>query len=463
MSIQQMVEKNNYVIILDTNILLNIYRYSPEFSQFALNCLRAVKEHVMLPATVRLEYGKHCRAEFGKMRNRVKNAGNGTSEQIKLSRAKVLKSCENLERLEFPDVDELRDSLSVKFDELQKVIDDFFQDRIGLRLISRAWENTDYLQKLVAEWEQAGAVLPEPSQEDIYAWCEEGEERYKKQVPPGFKDAKDKDGVRKYSDLIWWKEVLRFADKEKKNVILVTDDVKADWWETVNGKRQLHQGLMDEFSKTGRNLCPFVSRDFYSEIAADYDVEKTDAVEIALQMTDNEYCEAIAERVFDRIESECRYSDTDYIDVSSAHIGSEGIEELEITGYDFISGERIDRDDNVITYQFEYEVTAEGVSYDYWGRDEDTREIVRSYGTEHMFEGTVTVEVTREADIFLDFEDDSTFDTVKIVSGELVETNYKERWPEEETGELGNCPDCGCPLNPENDWGGFCVNCAENH
>lgn len=36
MSIQQMVEKNNYVIILDTNILLNIYRYSPDFPSLRL-------------------------------------------------------------------------------------------------------------------------------------------------------------------------------------------------------------------------------------------------------------------------------------------------------------------------------------------------------------------------------------------------------------------------------------------
>ena len=32
MDIRQLIEKDEYIIILDTNVLLNIYRYSPEFS-----------------------------------------------------------------------------------------------------------------------------------------------------------------------------------------------------------------------------------------------------------------------------------------------------------------------------------------------------------------------------------------------------------------------------------------------
>ena len=104
-----MIEQDNYVILLDTNVLLNVYRYSPEFSEFALNCLRAVKAHIVLPATVRLEYEKHYKKEFKNMQGRVKNAGNETSDQIERAKTKVLATCDNLERLHFPDVEELRE------------------------------------------------------------------------------------------------------------------------------------------------------------------------------------------------------------------------------------------------------------------------------------------------------------------------------------------------------------------
>ena len=53
MTIKELIE-NGYRVILDTNVLLNIYRYSPEFSEFALECLKAVKNYIILPATVKM-------------------------------------------------------------------------------------------------------------------------------------------------------------------------------------------------------------------------------------------------------------------------------------------------------------------------------------------------------------------------------------------------------------------------
>ena len=45
MAIKDLIENENYVIIIDTNILLNVYRSSPEFSEFSLNCLKKVSPH----------------------------------------------------------------------------------------------------------------------------------------------------------------------------------------------------------------------------------------------------------------------------------------------------------------------------------------------------------------------------------------------------------------------------------
>ena len=74
MAIKDLIENENYVIIIDTNILLNVYRSSPEFSEFSLNCLKKVSPHIYLPATVLLEYEKHCRNEFKKMERRITKA-----------------------------------------------------------------------------------------------------------------------------------------------------------------------------------------------------------------------------------------------------------------------------------------------------------------------------------------------------------------------------------------------------
>ncbi len=69
-SIKDLIENEEYVVVPDTNILLNIYRYSPSFTEFVLDCLKAIKKSVVIMSTVRLEYGKRCRSEY------VKNINN---------------------------------------------------------------------------------------------------------------------------------------------------------------------------------------------------------------------------------------------------------------------------------------------------------------------------------------------------------------------------------------------------
>lgn len=468
MDIRALIEQQNYVIVLDTNVLLNIYRYSPEFTDFAMQCIQAIEANIVLPATVWLEYRNHYRAEFSKMQDRAKKAGTETAKQIEQAKEKILKTCQNLSRLQFPDIDELQSRLAERIDAVRMELQDFFDERSSLNLISHAWNGTDQILAIVENLEQNNAIMETPTQSDIYSWCEEGEKRYKKEVPPGFKDAKNKDGVRKYSDLILWKEILRFAKGKSKDIVFVTDDVKADWWESVNGTQAFHQQLIDEFSKTGQTIHPLISFNFYNAIATDYGITKTDAVDLALRMTDKEYCANISDAVYNEIEYSLIYSGNSFINTANAHIGSEGIDELDILEHDFVSAERIDRDNNTITYHFTFHIIAEGTSYEYYGRDDDTREAIRSAGIDHVFEGPIVVEVQREADIFLDFENSDDFASAEIIDGTMEETDYTDNnsveWDFDPPGELGNCPDCGCTLNHENDGGnGFCRNCAPDH
>ncbi len=455
--------ESNYIVVLDTNVLLNIYRYSPEFSDFAFECLKAIKDYIVLPATVRLEYGKHCRGEFSKMERRIEEACKETAKQIEAAKSRIIGSCHGLERLQFQDVEDLKAGLSEKMDAVNAVLANFFENHAALGLIQRAWAGTDYLLGFIEEIDSAGKIMSPPSQEDIYRWCEEGEKRYKTETPPGFKDAKNKDGVRKYSDLILWQEILRYARNQAVNVVFITDDVKADWWEHIEGNRQFHSKLFEEFERTGQQIVPMTSQEFFADISEAYNITKSDAVEIALRMADDDYCMKIAESVFEAVVEDLIYNAIDYIDADSASdIGSEGIDEFEITEHEFVRAERVNRDDSAVIYEFVFQTTVEGTSYEYWGRDEDTKAIIRSDGRDHVFEGQIVVRVEREAEVFYDFEDDNSYETAVIVGGKLEQTCFYDR--PEPPGELGYCPICGRPLNIENDGGnGFCINCALGH
>lgn len=462
MSIKELID-NGYDVVIDTNVLLNVYRYSPEFSEFALNCLKAVGEHIILPATVRMEFAKHYRREFAEMERRFEKAIKETANQIERSKTKILSSCNTLEHLQFQDVDELRLELDKKLDDVKKELDKYYENHAAVNLIQHSWAGTDHLLGFVGTIDQDDSVMPAPTQEDIYRWCDEGEMRYKSEIPPGFKDAKNKDGVRKYSDLILWEETLRYAKNNLTNIIFVTDDVKADWWEYVGGTNQFHTKLMTEFSKTtGQTIFPLTSHDFYMDISDDYGIEKTDAVEIALRMTDEDYCLNISDNVFGEVEIELMYNAGNYINMESAHIGSEGIDEFDISNYAFVRAERISRDTSHVIYEFTFDVTVEGTSYDYLGRDDDTKEVIRSEGKSHVFEGQITIQVEREAEVFYDFEDDNSYENVSIVGGELEEISFHDY--STDPGEFGYCPRCGRPLNFDNSAGnGFCRECTREY
>ncbi len=76
--------------------------------------------------------------------------------------------------------------------------------------------------------------------------CGDGKKRYENKIPPGYEDDKkkgsylfeDKEHIRKFGDLILWKEIIEKAKSENlKYVVLVTGDVKEDWWFEKRGKK----------------------------------------------------------------------------------------------------------------------------------------------------------------------------------------------------------------------------------
>jgi PIN like domain len=76
-----------------------------------------------------------------------------------------------------------------------------------------------------------GALEPQAHKEAIA----EGMRRVAAEVPPGYKD-KDKDDEDASGDYLVWEEILREVERRQCDVLLVTADLKEDWWRKDHGQ-----------------------------------------------------------------------------------------------------------------------------------------------------------------------------------------------------------------------------------
>ena len=98
----------------------------------------------------------------------------------------------------------------------------------------------------------------------------EGEDRYEKRIPPGYKDKDKKTGDRhRFGDLIIWFQMIDKSKEVECDILFVTDDKKEDWWQIHKGdKISARRELIAEFRKeTGNHLICFYSPDRFLSIA----------------------------------------------------------------------------------------------------------------------------------------------------------------------------------------------------
>lgn len=459
MEVNKLLENEDYIIVLDTSAYLKIYKCPIEYSDFSIECLQKIKKFVYMPSMVFYEYSKHYTHEFKKMKSRVKDAVNDVNDILNSSINIVLNSCEIFRRLEFEDADKLINELKDKFDDLSDYFNKFYKTKRYPEELELVWDE-DKVLKLTKDINK----FPEIKFIDILRWCEEGENRYKQKTPPGYMDGKCKDGPRKYGDFIIWKEMLSFAKNNDKNIIFVTDDLKEDWWDLNKKNRTLRSELINEFEKTGKSIIGFSSNDFFDKISNCYGITKINFEMAKLDYTDKYYMESIKENVFDEISDSIFYRINDYTEIENIeHLGTEGISNCEIGDWDLISSKRIDIIDNIAKYEFIYDIRIDATTNNYWGRDDDTRDIIASPDIDLELKAIVKAEIIRDIDVIIDPKDSNEYEDVKIKEVELKELSYYDH-NNDDIGYYGNCPDCGVPLYDDNYAGdGFCKDCSCKH
>ncbi|MFC0491551.1 Uncharacterised protein [Listeria grayi] len=238
--------KSDELIVFDTNFLLHIFRYSNESRGQIVKAIEKVKDSVLVPYIVGLEYHfnkQNGLREIKKGKTELINGVNGLIEDIETKFIPILDSFSKLIRSK--DEKAISEEIKSTFsDDLKKFIQKF-QDEVlskELNLIDNQ-DKGEILAELLK-----GKVNNADKREIIKFINEHGKDRYDKQVPPGYLDKKVKEGDirtfgdfeydRMYGDLILWKEILLYCEKNKiKKCVLISDDLKEDWLYVSKGER----------------------------------------------------------------------------------------------------------------------------------------------------------------------------------------------------------------------------------
>ena len=211
---------NHATFVFDTNVLLNLYRYSDNTRKSLLAALNKLQDRLWMP--------NHVAQEFMKNRKNAIWVAIHQYEDLQREADKFIALCASTVKLEKSDTD---------IEGLHKEITEWIEAAKKKNILVSDLSNDSILDQLLILFD--GKVGPSFTDEDRKKIETEGKVRFDAEIPPGYKDRDKQKGENKnntYGDLIIWKQILNYASAEKKDIILVTNDQKEDWWEILHGQ-----------------------------------------------------------------------------------------------------------------------------------------------------------------------------------------------------------------------------------
>jgi hypothetical protein len=211
------------LFVFDTNTLLNMYRYSRATVDTYFDVLKELKNKNQLWIPYQVGY------EFYENRINVISEYEKSYDEI-LSILKKTKSDieDKYKDHPFLDLGKIKEEMSKGLSGVEIIIEQAKKNH------PKWLEKDEVLEKLNQLFE--GNIGNNYDEQKLKEIKKEGKERYEKKVPPGFKDD-DKPEDIKYGDLILWYQIIDKAKESKKPIVLISGDVKEDWWLKKDGKR----------------------------------------------------------------------------------------------------------------------------------------------------------------------------------------------------------------------------------
>ena len=240
----------NSIIVVDSNILLNFYRYSEETRNNIFKILEKLKDRLWIPYQVGKEFFDNKNKVMVNSYNEYDTLNTALRKKIQEAKEETNKrknnqlNCKieinNILDTTMKQIEEMLNKEKIskkpKFEKnaIERRMLDLFNDSIGEKI------DGDEFEKMK----------------------QEGIRRFEQEIPPGYKD----DQKEENGDYYIFYSMIKEAKDKNKDIIFITDDVKEDWFNIINGEK--HGGrneLLNEFYKESNQLLIIYTSDGFME------------------------------------------------------------------------------------------------------------------------------------------------------------------------------------------------------
>ncbi|MED1105017.1 PIN-like domain-containing protein [Bacillus paramycoides] len=466
----------NPLIIMDTNVLLELYRYSSSATEQILKVLNSIpSDQIWIPAQVLEEYNNNEEATTSAQYNKYVGVTKEINRILQKAKNDFDGQFSRYSKLDFPLVKELGQKINKAIisiqTESQKYLNEIDTEEKKNRQMLR--ENT--VKVFVNELIQMERVGKPFGISKLLRLFEEGEQRYKYKIPPGYmdikKDNEDETKRKKFGDLIIWKEILEQARLSQRPIIFITIDEKEDWWVLDKNEYPIkpRDELFVEFREYSKHpLALMHISDFYQKVSLIQ--QMLDPITYFEMNASLYYMNFIDVKEWP-LTLDNQGDLTDYL-IQSGNLQdffAQPISDVEITEFfsPDIEIDSVDIQENYVVMEgsFEAEISievTEAYSANYSRESSSSITILGSISFEF--------EVNFEEDGTLNEEEIVNMDTLNIIVGDFEISNYEMAFNDEDNivrdvAEYDRCRDCKSPYISYNTKSGepVCENCISNY
>ena len=280
----QEIRSSEHIIVLDTTVLLELYRQPANISLDVISALKRILTNIYIPRQVYDEYLKNYHKICGDEKKKYKKVTKELSDSLKKLQNDIAKKVGEYRKHNYTDISKLQNNLNEKIKDTQNIITEFEKSHHAEIQLNIDFLQNDKVKEFVDLLLNQGSIGQKIPFSKKILLLQEGQVRYDNLIPPGFHDSA-KNGEAKYGDLFVWKDIITIAKEKNTNIIFVCNDTKEDWWEkNKDTPIDLRQELNEEFKETNPSLSiHFLTLDkFFSYLAEELKLGKSKS---ALQLS----------------------------------------------------------------------------------------------------------------------------------------------------------------------------------